>query len=92
MLAGRLAQSKEAGNKEDNDDDADDVKNIHSAPIEACAASNEGAAALRGYVLEGIKFRFADLLANEDTGNRAVPDRGALLRLHHGLENSASTN
>jgi hypothetical protein len=59
MLPGRLAQPKEAGNKEDNDDNADDVKNIHGTPMEACAASNEGAATSRGYVLEGIKFRCA---------------------------------
>lgn len=59
MFLGRLAQSKEAGNKEDHDDDADDVENIHGTPIETCAASNEGAAALWGYVREGIKFRFA---------------------------------
>jgi hypothetical protein len=62
MYSGRLAQPKEPGNKEHDDDDADDVKNIHGTPIEACTASNEGAAALRGYALEGIKFRFADLL------------------------------
>lgn len=59
MYSGRLAQPQEPGHKQDDDDDADDVKNIHGTPSEACAASNEGAAALRGYVLEGIKFRFA---------------------------------
>jgi hypothetical protein len=39
-------QPEKACDKEHDDDDADDVKNIHGTPIEACTASNEGAAAL----------------------------------------------